>query len=182
MNGMTLGRYLPIDSYIHRLDPRLKISALILLLVVVFFDAGFVGYGILAVLVMLMAYLSKLRMKQLIKSIKPMMFMMGFLLFFNLFFVKTGNVVLTLGPISIYDQAIIQSLYIFIRLILIIIMTTILKAIEIIIATSCVGNPTFLNGDNKCSIPKVKSNGFVVAVRIVVIIIININLINIYRL
>ncbi len=128
MNGMTLGRYLPIDSYIHRLDPRLKISALLLLLVVVFFDAGFLGYGLLSVLVMVMAYLSKLKMKQLVKSIKPMMFMMGFLLFFNLFFVKTGNIVITLGPISIYDQAIIQSLYIFIRLILIIIMTTILTA------------------------------------------------------
>ena len=63
MNGMTLGRYLPIDSYIHRLDPRLKISALLLLLIVVFFDAGFFGYGILTILVMLTASLSKLKMK-----------------------------------------------------------------------------------------------------------------------
>ena len=128
MNGMTLGRYLPIDSYVHRLDPRLKISALLLLLIVVFFDAGFLGYGILAILVMLMASLSKLKMKQLIKSIKPMMFMMAFLFVFNLFFIKTGNVVFTIGPVSIYDNAIMQSLYIFIRLILIIIMTTILTA------------------------------------------------------
>ena len=128
MNGMTLGRYLPIDSYIHRLDPRLKLSSLLILLIVVFFDAGFLGYAVLSVLVLAIAYLSKLKMKQLVKSIKPMLFMMGFLLFFNLFFVKTGNIILTVGPISIYDQAIIQSLYIFIRLVLIIVMTTILTA------------------------------------------------------
>ena len=46
MNNMMFGKYLPIDSFIHRLDPRLKIGSLLLLLIAVFFDAGFIGYGI----------------------------------------------------------------------------------------------------------------------------------------
>ena len=128
MNSMTLGRYLPINSFIHKLDPRLKIGCLLMLLITVFFDAGFLGYAILGLLVLVMSYLSKLKFSQIVKSIKPMLIMMAFLMFFNLFFVKTGNVIFTLGKLSIYDQAIIQSLYIFVRLILIIVMTTILTA------------------------------------------------------
>lgn len=122
------GKYIPIDSFIHRLDPRLKIGSLLILLITVFFDAGFIGYGILAVFTIIMAILSKMKVSQIIKAIKPMLFMMAFLMFFNLLFIQRGNLLLQLGFIKIYDQAILQTAYIFIRLILIIIMTTILTA------------------------------------------------------
>lgn len=128
MNNMMLGRYLPIDSFIHRLDPRLKIGSLLLLLIAVFFDAGFIGYGILGVFVVVMAILSKIKVSQLLKAIKPMLFMMLFLMFFNLLFIQRGTLLVSFGFIKIYDQAIIQTAYIFIRLILIIVMTTILTA------------------------------------------------------
>lgn len=128
MNNMMFGKYLPLDSFIHRLDPRLKIGALLLLLIAVFFDAGFIGYAILGFFVMVMAILSKMKLSQIIKAIKPMLFMMGFLMFFNLLFIQKGNLLLKIGFINIYDQALYQTAYIFIRLILIIIMTTILTA------------------------------------------------------
>jgi energy-coupling factor transport system permease protein len=94
----------------------------------VFFDAGFIGYGVLSLLVIVMIFLSKMGVKQLIKAIKPMMFMIAFLMFFNLLFLKTGDLLFKIGIISIYSGAIKQTLYIAIRLILIIIMTTILTA------------------------------------------------------
>lgn len=128
MNGMMLGRYLPMDSFIHRLDPRLKIGSLLLLLISVFFDAGFIGYGILGIFVIVLMILSKMKVSQILKSIKPMLFMMIFLMFFNLLFIQKGTLLFSLGFLNIYDQALIQTAYIFIRLILIIIMTTILTA------------------------------------------------------
>lgn len=128
MNGMMLGRYLPMDSFIHRLDPRLKIGSLLLLLISVFFDAGFIGYGILGVFVIMLMLLSKMKVSQMLKSIKPMLFMIIFLMFFNLLFIQKGTLLIALGFLKIYDQALIQTAYIFIRLILIIIMTTILTA------------------------------------------------------
>lgn len=128
MNNMMLGRYLPIDSFIHKLDPRLKIGSLLLLLIAVFFDAGFIGYGILGVFVIIMALLSKIKVSQIIKAVKPMLIMMIFLMFFNLLFIQKGTLLLELGFIKIYDEALLQTAYIFIRLILIIVMTTILTA------------------------------------------------------
>ena len=122
MNNMMFGKYLPIDSFIHRLDPRLKIGALLLLLIAVFFDAGFIGYALLGTFVIITTLLSH------IKAVKPMLFMMAFLMIFNLLFIQQGNLLFSIGFIKIYDQAVLQTVYIFIRLILIIIMTTILTA------------------------------------------------------
>ena len=122
------GKYLPLNSVIHRLDPRLKIGSLLLLLIAVFFDAGFIGYALLGIFVMIMAILSKIKISQILKAIKPMLFMMAFLLIFNLLFIQKGNLILSLGFIKIYDEALLQTAYIFIRLILIIVMTTILTA------------------------------------------------------
>ena len=91
MNNMMFGKYLPIDSFVHRLDPRLKIGALLLLLIAVFFDAGFLGYAILGIFVIMMALLSHIKVSQIIKAIKPMLFMMAFLMIFNLLFIQRGT-------------------------------------------------------------------------------------------
>lgn len=128
MNNVMFGKYLPLDSFIHKLDPRLKIGSLMLLLIAVFFDAGFIGYAVLAVFTIIMALLSQMKLSQIIKAVKPMLFMMAFLAFFNILFIQKGNLLWTLGFIKIYDGALLQTAYIFIRLILIIMMTTILTA------------------------------------------------------
>ncbi|MFQ6793456.1 MAG: energy-coupling factor transporter transmembrane component T family protein [Thomasclavelia sp.] len=128
MDSMTFGKYIPVNSIIHRLDPRLKIGALLIFLIAVFFDAGFIGYGILTLFVLLVARLSNISIKHILKAIKPMVFMMLFLMVFNIFLVNTGEVVFTIGSFDIYSGALIQSAYIFIRLILIITMTTILTS------------------------------------------------------
>lgn len=128
MNNIMFGRYIPIDSYIHRLDPRLKIGSLLLLLIAIFFDAGFKGYAFMGLFVILISLLSKITIKQIIKAVKPMLFMMTFLMIFNIFFFQSGNLLFSFGFIKIYDGALIQTAYIFIRLVLIIIVTTILTA------------------------------------------------------
>lgn len=128
MDNMTFGKYIPENSLIHRLDPRLKIAVLFVFLIAVFFDSGFLGYGILAVFVLLCAMLSKIRLSHILKAVKPMVFMMLFLMVFNIFLLKTGDVLLTIGSLKIYSGALIQTLYIFIRLILIITLSTIMTS------------------------------------------------------
>ena len=119
MDSMIIGRYLPLNSFIHKRDPRLKIGLLLLFLIAVFFDAGFIGYGILSAYVILCLLLSKISFKDVMKAI---------LALFNLLFLQTGSVVCTLGPVKIYSGALKQTAYILIRLILIISMTTLLTA------------------------------------------------------
>ena len=136
MDNMTFGKYIPGNSIIHRLDPRLKICAVFIFLISVFFDAGFIGYGILAIYVLLCSLVSKIKLSHILKAIKPMLFMMLFLMIFN---------ILKIGSISIYSGALLQTAYIFIRLVLIITLTTLMtsttKPLELTLAIESLLNP-----------------------------------------
>lgn len=77
MDNMTFGKYIPGNSIIHRLDPRLKICT-VSYFNFCFFDAGFIGYGILAIYVLLCSLVSKIKLSHILKAIKPMVFMMLF--------------------------------------------------------------------------------------------------------
>lgn len=128
MKNMTLGSYLPYDSFMHRIDPRAKILALLIVLISIFFDAGFIGYIVIATLTLLALKLAKLNMQYILKSVKPMLFMMAFLGVLNIFMIRTGEVLLTFGDFPIYTNAVTQTVYIIIRLILIVALTTIVTA------------------------------------------------------
>lgn len=128
MDNIVIGRYIPADSWIHRRDPRIKILCMIIMLVAVFLPAGFLAYGLLTAAVFLAYFLSKLPAKFLWKSMKPLLFMIGFIFVFNLFLNKKGNILWSLGFIDIYDGAVLQTGYIIIRLVLMVTITTTLTA------------------------------------------------------
>ena len=128
MGNITFGKYIPMNSFVHKLDPRLKLITLFILLVTIFFDVGFIGYGIMAVLILTIVELAKLKFNYILRALKPMMFMMLFLLIFNIFMYKSGSPLISFGKFTIYTGGILQSLYIVIRLLLIISVTTVLTA------------------------------------------------------
>ena len=128
MGSFTLGRYIPLDSLIHKMDPRAKIGAMLIMLVAIFFPSGWYGYAILFVCISVVIILAKLRFKTILKSMKPMMFMMLFLLIINVLVLKTGTVLLQIGSFGIYSDAVFQTLYIVVRLLLMIMITTCLTA------------------------------------------------------
>ncbi|MEG0564380.1 energy-coupling factor transporter transmembrane component T family protein [Anaerorhabdus sp.] len=128
MNSFVLGKYIPLDSVIHRMDPRAKIMAMLLVLVSVFFPVGWLGYGVLAVCIISVVLLSKLNFDFIWKALKPMLFMLVFLLVLNVLVLKTGTLLFTIFGIGIYSNAIFQTLFIAVRLILMIMITTVLTA------------------------------------------------------
>lgn len=99
---------------------------MIILIVTVFIDIGFLGYGIIGAFLIVALLVSKVSFKMILKSMRAMLFMMVFLLIINTFVVKTGALWINFGFIKIYEGAILQTLYIFIRLVIMISITTIL--------------------------------------------------------
>lgn len=128
MDNFTLGRYLPLDSVVHRLDPRAKIMAMLIVLISIFFPSGWIGYAILFVCASMMIILSKLPVSFIWKAMKPSLFMLVFLFIINALVLKTGTVLFTVGGWSLYSDAIFQTLYIAVRLLLMIMITTCLTA------------------------------------------------------
>ena len=128
MDNVALGRYMPYDSAIHRLDPRAKIIALMIFMISVFLPSNYPAYGVVAIAMIIVTLLSKLTFNYLLKSAKPMMFMMIFLLIINIFVIKEGTLLIALGAFSIYSQALHQTLFVVLRLMFIIMATTLLTA------------------------------------------------------
>lgn len=128
MNNITLGRYIPYDTIIHKLDPRTKIIAMILLLVCVFLPIGYIGFAALLLLVFILLKVAKVKISSIYKSLKPMWFMMIFILVINMFLIQEGDVLFVLFNRPFYTKAFTQTLMIIIRLVLMISVTTVLTA------------------------------------------------------
>ncbi|MGN1344728.1 MAG: energy-coupling factor transporter transmembrane protein EcfT, partial [Traorella sp.] len=77
MDNITLGRYIPLDSLMHKFDPRAKIMAMFILMISIFMPSGFIGYIGIVFVICIGIYLSKLNLKFFWKSMKPMFFMLS---------------------------------------------------------------------------------------------------------
>ncbi len=128
MGNFTLGRYMPLNSPVHKMDPRAKIGAMLIMMIAVFFPSGWIGYGILFVVISGMILLSRLSFGFIWKSMKPMMFMMFFLMVVNVIVVHKGTLLFTIFGLGVYSEALLQTAYIVVRLLLMIMITTCLTA------------------------------------------------------
>ena len=128
MSNFALGSYMPMDSVVHKMDPRSKIIIMLLLMISIFIPSGITGYICIGIFICFVLFLSKLSIKYAFRSMKPMLFMMIFLLVINVLVIKTGIPWIQWGWFSIYSDAIYQTLYIVVRLLYMIIITTLLTA------------------------------------------------------
>lgn len=128
MNNFALGKYIPLDSPIHKMDPRAKIMAMLIVLVAIFFPAGFLGYAVIGLCAVAVVLIAKLSLNFVWRSMRPMLFMLLFLLVVNILVIRTGTPLISLFGFAIYSDAVSQTLYIAVRLMLMIIITTVLTA------------------------------------------------------
>lgn len=140
--NMTLGKFNNQDTFLHRLDPRIKLISLIVLLVSVFLTYGtaymnlFV-YGCIFLALVFLTLLGKTSFLLLFRSLKALWVMILFLLLLNIFLPTTPPstdpppTVLfqnESGSITIYLYTILNVSYILVRLILVLMMTNIFTA------------------------------------------------------
>lgn len=135
MNSLTLGRYVPYDSFIHKMDARNKIICLILLMVAVFYQYSdwvitFAIGGTLFALLILLMIVSRVSFKSLFSSLKSLWFFIIFLMIINALIPPKDatNIAFSIGTFNIYFEAIFQSLKIILRLILMVSLTMILTS------------------------------------------------------
>ena len=99
LGNISLGRYYPGGSVLHRLDPRTKILASIVVMVVIFLAQSAVPMILLGTLTILLILLSQVPFKLVLNGLKPMLFILVFAFVLNLLTVR-GTVWLRIGPLS----------------------------------------------------------------------------------
>lgn len=91
MRDVSFGQYYPAKSFVHRLDPRLKILFLIVYIVAVFMSKNFYALGACAGVFVLIAAFSRVPFKSLLRSVKAVLFILIFMALLNLFFYRDGT-------------------------------------------------------------------------------------------
>lgn len=117
MRDITLGQYYPGDSWLHKTDPRIKLICLPLYFVVLFMANGALSLLAVALFTLVLCIISQVNGKVMLKSLKPMAFILIFTAVINIFFVDSGNVIFEFYFIKICDAGVYNAITVFIRLI-----------------------------------------------------------------
>ena len=92
LKDITLGQYFPGDTIVHRLDPRTKILVVIIFIVALFLAVDWISYAVMFLITAMCIKLSSIRLKSLMKGLKPLVFIILLTGILNLFYTKEGTV------------------------------------------------------------------------------------------
>lgn len=125
IRDITLGQYYPGESLIHKLDSRIKIIATILFIIELFIVEDFIGFGICAIALGLVVAISKVPLGFIMRGMKPILFILLFTFFLNIFMVD-GEVLVRLWFLKVTKEGLFVAIFMAIRLILLIISSSLL--------------------------------------------------------
>ena len=84
MKDITLGQFIPGDSIIHKLDPRVKIVAILIYMISVFLVTKFIVYLPIAIALLAVILVSGIELKFVLNGLKPLVFIIFWTLMKNL--------------------------------------------------------------------------------------------------
>lgn len=126
MEKMIFGRYIPGDSFVHKLDPRSKLVFVFAFIIVVFLANNVMTYAFLIVFTLLVIFMSRIRLYFLLNGLKPIIFLLVFTFLIHIFFTREGDILFELGFFKIYEEGLRQGVFISIRFLVLVLMTSIL--------------------------------------------------------
>lgn len=116
-SDMTLGQYYPGNSFLHKADPRVKIVSLVLFLVLTMLAGNLASLGVVLAATLILALVSHIPLKVLLRSLKPLIFLLLFTGVLNLFFTEGETPLVSAGFIHIYPEGIRSTVFILLRLV-----------------------------------------------------------------
>lgn len=114
---ITIGQYYSTESIIHNLDPRVKILGTLIYLISLFFSENVIAFFVPAVFFIGVVVLSKVPFSYVFRGLKPIVFILLFTAFLNLFWTP-GREAFHIGAVSISWEGIEWMAVLSLRLIL----------------------------------------------------------------
>ena len=112
---ISLGQYYPTDSILHKLDPRVKFLGTLAYIIGVFLVKGLIGYLFVTAVLGVMIALSRVPFRYILKSMKPIWFILIITVIFNLL-LTPGTAVWHWGILKITDAGIRMAVRMALRL------------------------------------------------------------------
>ncbi len=120
MRSLTLGHYLPGDSLLHRMDPRVKLVSLLILITALFVIETFLGFVLFGSFVFLVFLSTRLPWQYFFRGLRPVFFIVLITLVLHFLFTKGGQVYIRWGPLTVEEAGIHLGSFMTLRLVLLV--------------------------------------------------------------
>lgn len=126
LRDITIGQYYPTESLMHRLDPRVKLAGTIVFIVSLFPWDTILSYVVATVFLISIIILSRVPGRYILRGLKPVIILIVFTAFFNLFVTPGEDVLFSIWKITITYTGVKKACFMIIRLIYLIIGSSLL--------------------------------------------------------
>ena len=125
LKDITIGQYLPGSSFLHKLDPRTKIIAVVVYMISLFVVNNFWGLGAMLVLSLAIVLISRIPLRFFFRGIKAIVFIVLLTVILQMF-MTPGEPLVELGFLKITKEGVHQAVFMGTRLVLLVSVTSIL--------------------------------------------------------
>jgi len=115
LKDITLGQYFPGNTVVHRLDPRTKLIFVIIYIVALFCAKHIITYGLLFATLIMIIVASKIKLRIILKSMKPLLFIIVLTGLLNLFYTQ-GQVLVEFWIFKITKEGIYSAVFMVLRI------------------------------------------------------------------
>ncbi len=116
LSDITIGQYFPGSSLLHRLDPRVKLVLTLLYIVAVFIPQNWAGLVVAIGFLVLCVALSRLPLRLIWKSVKPILPIIIFTSILNIFYVSGGTMLVDWWIFRITTRGLTTAAFIALRI------------------------------------------------------------------
>lgn len=123
---VTFGQYYPKNSFVHKMDARIKLLLCLAFMVCIFFVQSYVGFALVTLFLLTAIASAKVPLRSILKSVKGVIVLLIITALLNIFFTKNGNVLFSWWIFTITDQGLIYASKMLLRLIFLVVGSSIL--------------------------------------------------------
>lgn len=125
MSGISLGQFIPGESFVHGLDPRCKIICTFLLLTGLFLASSPPDFALWGALLVAISLLSQIRLGLVLRSARPVLFLALITILLNIFWTP-GHEIFRAGFLKITEEGLILSIRMGMRLFFLVVFAALL--------------------------------------------------------
>jgi len=126
LKDITLGQFFPGNTIVHRLDPRVKLLLTFVYITALFISKGAWAYLLMLVVLVSCILLSKIKLKTVLRGLRPIIIIILITVFLNIFFIRGETVVFEFHFIVVTREGLLTAVFMAARLIMLIVGTFLL--------------------------------------------------------
>ncbi|MBQ7541050.1 MAG: energy-coupling factor transporter transmembrane protein EcfT [Clostridia bacterium] len=116
ITDVTIGQYLPGTSFMHKMDARVKIVCTLSYIITIFLCKSFWSLGLMVLAAVFLTLVSRVPICQLMRALRPVVFILLFTAVLNLFYSKSGAVLWQWRFLVLTDKGVYTAVFMAVRI------------------------------------------------------------------